>query len=181
MTKLEKAIIPQSEKNKAIAGLLKAWKDGDPAIRTAFPTATDETILAFATDYIMHDASIGQVFKNDIYQVLVRDTPMFGATGVWLSIKRLDRQPIHDWRDLQEIKNQVVGREHEAVELYPAESRCVDTSNQYHLWCLANPSVRFPLGFPDGAKMEASINGSVQRPFNKPVANPPVPQHPEKQ
>jgi len=28
----------------------------------------------------------------------------------------------------------IVGEEHEAFEVYPAESRLVDTANQYHLW-----------------------------------------------
>jgi hypothetical protein len=39
-----------------------------------------------------------------------------------------------DWRDLQAIKNQLCGDEAEAIQLFPAESRVVDTANQYHLW-----------------------------------------------
>src|SRR6516164_7566855 len=74
-------------------------------------------------------------FRNDRYQVFMRSIP----AGRWpalthLSICRIDRKPIHDWRELQEIKNALVGPEHEAVELYPAESRLVDTANQFHLW-----------------------------------------------
>ena len=53
---------------------------------------------------------------------------------IYLSIKRLDKKSIHDWRDLQEIKNQLTSPEQEAVEIYPAESRKVDTANQYHLF-----------------------------------------------
>ena len=49
----------------------------------------------------------------------------------WLSIKRRDRAPVHDWRELQQIKNMIVGDEHEGFEVYPAESRLVDTANQY--------------------------------------------------
>ena len=37
---------------------------------------------------------------------------------VWLSIKEKQRA-LKDWRDFMEIKNQLVGEEHEAVELYP--------------------------------------------------------------
>jgi hypothetical protein len=44
---------------------------------------------------------------------------------------RLDGQAIHDWRELQRIKNEIVGDEIEAVELYPAESRLLDTANWY--------------------------------------------------
>ena len=53
----------------------------------------------------------------------------------YLSVKRIDRKPFHDWRAMQRIKNSVLGPEWEGVEMYPAESRLVDTSNQYHLFC----------------------------------------------
>jgi hypothetical protein len=55
---------------------------------------------------------------------------------VHLSIKRFDRGPVRDWRHLQQIKNEVVGPEAEAFEIFPAESRLVDTANQYHLWAI---------------------------------------------
>jgi hypothetical protein len=40
---------------------------------------------------------------------------------VCLSAKRVDREPLQDWRVLQEIKNALVGEECEAIELFPAE------------------------------------------------------------
>lgn len=47
---------------------------------------------------------------------------------------------IHDgsinWDQLQEIKNQVWGRDARAVELYPAECDVVNTLNCRHLWRL---------------------------------------------
>lgn len=85
-----------------------------------------------------------KIFKNDIYTVHVNDDH---PDIIWLSIKRNDQAPIKDWRDFQEIKNQIVGYENEAVELYPAESRLVDTANQYHLWVIKDPTFRFPFGF----------------------------------
>lgn len=54
----------------------------------------------------------------------------------YITFKRLDRHPVRDWRHLQSIKNETVGSEREAFELFPAESRLMDTSNQYHLWVL---------------------------------------------
>jgi hypothetical protein len=84
-----------------------------------------------------------------------------------LSIKRIDREPIHDWRDMQEIKNMLVGPDHEALELYPAESRAVDTSNQYHLWVAASPDLRFPFGWLDGVKLpHDAASAAKQRPFH---------------
>jgi hypothetical protein len=97
------------------------------------------------------------VFKNWLYQVSVRKTPTDfereDGSGVvvnlvHLSIKRIDKKPVHDWRDLQRIKNQLLGEECEAMELYPAESRLVDTANQYHLWGYDDPGLRAPFGFP---------------------------------
>jgi hypothetical protein len=111
------------------------------------------------------------VFKNDTYQVWVRkiQAGLFGDVG-WLSIKRLDRQPIRDWRDLQRIKNEICGPECEGVELYPAESRLVDTSNQYHLFVF-QPGVRLPFGFNERLVMEAKgkdplIARAEQRPWS---------------
>lgn len=82
------------------------------------------------------------------YQVAVREADNgFGATMVAISIRRVDREPVTDWRDMQAIKNAVVGEECEAIEIYPAESRLVDTANQRLLWAFVDPSVRLPVGF----------------------------------
>lgn len=55
-------------------------------------------------------------YRNSRYLVLIRsiDFPGFGP-GVHLSIKRNDQLPIHDWRDLQRIKNEILGPDKEAV------------------------------------------------------------------
>jgi len=53
-----------------------------------------------------------------------------------LVVKRCDKQPIRDWRALQDIKNAIVGEEREALEIYPPESEVTDTGNLYHLWVL---------------------------------------------
>ena len=84
---------------------------------------------------------------------------------VHISVKTLKKQPLHDWRDLQQIKNDLIGPEHEAVELYPAESRLIDTANQYHLWASTDPNYRFPVGWSEGRHVtSASAGGSKQRP-----------------
>ncbi len=85
-------------------------------------------------------------WMNDLYQVARRVFP--NSPVVQLNIRRRDGGPIFpDWRHFQEIKNQLVGEECEGVELYPAESRLVDTSNKYHIWCHTDPKFRFPVGF----------------------------------
>jgi len=109
------------------------------------------------------------MFLNDVYQVNVRrmDKSYHGSPVIWLSIKRRDKQPCHDWRDFQEIKNQIVGPECEGIELYPAESRVADTANQYHLWVIADPKFRWPLGFPKGLRYyKDDARHSRQRPLD---------------
>lgn len=91
-----------------------------------------------------------------------------------LSIKRNDRGPIHDWRDFQIIKNTFCGDDAEGIEIYPAEGRLVDTSNQYHLWVFP-PGDRLPLGFNDGRLVtQATFGKAQQRPFEVPPADAPT-------
>lgn len=121
-----------------------------------------------------------EVWLNPIYTVHIRRLlapALFGGGPmVHLSIKRNDKDPIHDWRDLWRIKSELCGEEVEAVELYPADDRLVDTSNQYHLWCF--PGFRFPFGFNDRLVIDESnappsgtapnvAPGSKQRSFSR--------------
>jgi hypothetical protein len=94
-----------------------------------------------------------EIWLNNLYQVHLRriaNPDPEGPPLVHLSIRRRDRKAARDWRDFQRIKNQLVGAECEAVELYPAESRLVDSANQFHLWAVADPTFRFPIGFGGG-------------------------------
>lgn len=86
-----------------------------------------------------------EYWVNHLYQVEVR---RYEGGLVQLNIRRVDGScDLRDWRHFQEIKNQLVGPECEGIELYPAESRKVDTSNKWHLWCVADPTYRFPFGW----------------------------------
>jgi len=109
-----------------------------------------------------------EIWVNNLYQVNIRRRtgpgffdntkevyngfPKENGEVVWLSIKRLDKEPIHDWRDLQQIKNEVMGEEAEAIEIYPAESRKMDVANQYHLFAF---TTKIPVGFV-GRAVESS-------------------------
>lgn len=89
-----------------------------------------------------------EVWRNDKYHAIVRRFTEGENTGAVqsLSIRRDDRKPASDWRDLQRIKNDIAGPEIEAINLHPAESRLVDTANQTWLWCMP-PGITLPLGF----------------------------------
>lgn len=92
------------------------------------------------------------IWINGLYEVWIRYQKCSDEyTIAWLSIKSRDKTARHDWRHFQRIKNDLLGTEIEAVELYPAESRCVDGANQYHLWALIGTKTpyRFPFGFTE--------------------------------
>lgn len=83
------------------------------------------------------------VWVNNLYQVNVEYMPNDEAH---LIIRRLDRQPIHNWSHFQEIKNQVLGKECEAMEIYPKVSRLIDDKHHYHLWGFRSPERSLNVG-----------------------------------
>jgi len=114
-----------------------------PSLMASFGI-TEQEAIAYATRY-----SQLTVYLNDKYQVMVSevmDVPNFPSV-IHLSIKNLNNEAVHDWRDLQSIKNMLVGEENEGIEIYPAEERLVDMANQYHLWVFADKKVRIPIGW----------------------------------
>ena len=123
------------------------------------------------------------IWLNNQYQVSVRRRTgpgPFDPTGecvngfseevgeiTWLSIKRRDKGPQRDWRDLQHIKNDIVGPEAEAMEIYPAESRLMDTANQTHLFAIPL-NQKIPLGFTQravrGPEQTLGLGGKQREP-----------------
>jgi hypothetical protein len=89
-----------------------------------------------------------EIWMNDRYIVHVDRRE--DGTVTSLSIRRADRSAARDWRDFQQIKNEIAGPDVEAFELYPARDRTMDTANQYWLWCL-----------PPGKVIEAGFRGRV--------------------
>jgi len=112
----------------------------------------------------MNENQAEEVWTNDIYQVAVRrhlEISTYKMTH--LSIKRLDRRALMDWRHMQWIKNQLVGEECEGCELFPAESRLVDGANQYHIWVFEDPANGFPFGFFHRLVCETPILGTQRK------------------
>jgi hypothetical protein len=98
----------------------------------------------------------GKVYGNDRYTVTLHelypddDPDHIGPSLTVLGIHTHTRSAIgaHDWRHFQRIKNELCGPEREGVELYPAESRLVDSANEFWVWVLP-AGERFPFGFAD--------------------------------
>ncbi len=54
---------------------------------------------------------------------------------IYLSIRTVENDARHDWREFQRIKNELAGPDWWGVEVYPDEADLHDTANQFHLWC----------------------------------------------
>ena len=120
---------------------------------------------------------IAEHWMNDIYLCTV-DRFKTDAVDEWgnnpplqarLAITRHDKAAVHDWRHFQKIKNDIFGENCEAVELYPDESRLMDTANTYWLYVFKS-DYRLPFG-QQYRQVEdadsAGTMGAVQRPFDE--------------
>lgn len=67
---------------------------------------------------------------DDVYKVYIAYTGKY----THIRIRRIDNQPIHNFGDFQEIKNQFLGENAVAIEVYPKVSDYVNNSNTYHLF-----------------------------------------------
>jgi hypothetical protein len=114
----------------------KPWQPlvGGPPARAYLERLTGQLRELGMSDETIAEQLPDRVWLNDRYQVLERRANEAGL--LHLSIHRHDRRAVRDWRELQQIKNEVAGRERCAIEVFPPESQLVDTSNEYHLWVL---------------------------------------------
>lgn len=143
---LQKAIIPEDAKKRMLGHC-----------RT-------EAELATMLDIIENET----VYLNHLYQVIKRVIPNNAGNPdlqvTHLSIKLRSKEQIKDWRHFQLIKNQLCGRETIGIEIYPPESKLVDTANQYHLWVFPNDTY-FGFIFQERYVTESALTSGKQRPF----------------
>jgi hypothetical protein len=85
------------------------------------------------------------LFKNNLYIAFVRKM----KDGIFhISFRNMENSTDISWPHKQQIKNDICGREREAIEIFPAMSRIVDAANQYHLWVYPEGYI-IPTGFPN--------------------------------
>lgn len=80
---------------------------------------------------------------NEIYSIAVGDD---FAPWKHLSWKRHDKAAVRYWSHVLAMKDQIVGRDVEALELFPSEARLVDTANQFHLFACPPAEWQIPFG-----------------------------------
>lgn len=112
------------------------------------------------------------IYRNGNYSVSVY--PCIRADenqplAVYMKIRNIDWSAKHDWRDFQEIKNNMFGAECEGVEVYPPESLLQDTANSFWMVVFINPTYRSFFTLISGRKVIEDDGNPLtkQRPFNK--------------
>lgn len=97
-----------------------------------------------AVKVLAANAGTAEYWRNSIFTVVKY---RLGSGWFRLRIEASDGRPVdRNWPLFQAIKNQLLGPECEALELYPAESRKVDEANMYHMYGVADPAVKFSFG-----------------------------------
>jgi hypothetical protein len=77
----------------------------------------------------------------------IEPSPIF-PTVTHLTVRRRDRMLLSHskWCDLQYIKDQVIGSQFTAIEIYPPSAQVIDLENAYHLWAFDDPEFQLPFG-----------------------------------
>ncbi len=137
-------------------------KPPTPDVQAMYDRLIDEgTITAEGLADLLH---VDEVWVSDRYRCGVRYLEDDRTGAMHLSIHDHKRSHHRDWRHYQRIKNEVAGAEREAVEIYPAESRLVDSANEFHLWVMPEGEA-VPFGFTERFVKYGEVAGNGnQRP-----------------
>jgi hypothetical protein len=88
-------------------------------------------------------------YLNNRYSVQISDEATEWGLVVHLWIRRHDGEMVRSWADMQRIKNELVGPERVAVEVFPPTSQLIDNANIAHLWVM-----------PEGFRLPFSLKRS---------------------
>lgn len=152
--------------------LVELWRSVHPEAASEPPSTKHRPLMLTDPGDRARVQDRPELWHNDIYQATVRrwpDDPVFGTRGgmIQIGIHAHDGTACHDWRDFQGIKNQIAGEECEGFELYPAESRLLDPSNYYTIWCFPGLK-RIKVGIVEGRRvLDADEALAPQRGFSK--------------
>lgn len=148
------------------AKLVAKWREAHPAAALEASVALHPLVMRCRRAIDKASNLPDEEWNNDVYNVTLRRRPdhVFNTRQdmIQLGINALDGTARHDWREFQAIKNQLAGHQCEAFELYPAESRLLDPSNYYTLWCFPG-LYRIKVGYPDRDVKDADEALAPQR------------------
>ena len=81
-------------------------------------------------------AEFTRIAENGVFSVMVRDvdTAWGKVRHAMIATPAAGGEPT--WSERQRIKNELLGREKTAIEVFPAMGDLVDAADAYHLWVL---------------------------------------------
>ena len=106
----------------SISGEWGEWQDHDVHSMTGFG------VFPFK--------GLKRLTSNDRYSVQFFEKQIDWGLITHLVVRRHDRKPVRLWADMQRVKNELLGQERLAIEVFPPESQLIDAANCYHLWVL---------------------------------------------
>lgn len=111
-------------------------KDRNKAARTLFAKSPGHLQLCDFSHVSRNPPGMTRAYRNNRYTVMIFENRVTTkGFDTQVLIQRLDNTPIAGhWREIQNIKNELFGRETVGIEYYPAESQLLDTHNIYWLW-----------------------------------------------
>jgi len=94
-----------------------------------------------------HPKWMTRAFKNNRYVVMVNDNAItsHGKAIRVMVQKHTDLPIINHWREMQNIKNEIFGKECVSVEYYPSESELMDDHNIYWMWIYPSGVLPIPV------------------------------------
>jgi hypothetical protein len=78
---------------------------------------------------------LDSAYSDGEYAVMTRKVETEWGEVIHACIRNVDNTDI-PWAEKQRIKNELLGEEHIAIEVFPKISELVDQANMYHLWVL---------------------------------------------
>ena len=79
--------------------------------------------------------NFNRAYRNNEYAVLVRTVDTKWGKIRHAAIRNIKSTDI-SWKEKQEIKDKIFGKNKTGIEVYPKEKDLVDDANMYHLWIL---------------------------------------------
>lgn len=92
---------------------------------------------------------VEETWQNGWYAVMVRPIQTEWGPVIHLMIRNAPNTPVRSWTDLQRIKDELVGPERVAIEVFPPRADIVDQANMTHLWVLP-ADMEIPFGLLPG-------------------------------
>jgi hypothetical protein len=102
-----------------------------------------EASLTDISDKALDSLLPDETWGNNRYTVNIHFLDGDRDGFVELAVHNHNRTPHVPWRHLQQIKDEVMGPDREAVQLFPADDRLVDTANEY--WLYVYPVGKAPM------------------------------------